>query len=161
MAVRNLIVFKSRHGTTAKAAAELAGLLGPNDTLVVDLARSTVPSLETVETVIVGGSIHIGKIQKHVTRFCKRHEDELLQKRLGLFICHMDKEHPQDEFDRAFPERLRRHATAQGLFGGEFRFDKMNFLERMVVKKVSGSSQSISEIDHEAIHRFALKMQPS
>ncbi len=36
-----------------------------------------------------------------------------------------------------------------------FDFDRMNFLERKIVKKVAGVEGSISRISEEAIERFA------
>lgn len=42
---------------------------------------------------------------------------------------------------------LLNKAVAKEFFGGEFRFKKMNFMERFVVKKVAGSDLSIPELD--------------
>ena len=52
------------------------------------------------------------------------------------------------------PEDLRAHASALGLFGGEFDFEKMNFLEKAIVKKVAGVEKTVSRIDTEAVKTF-------
>jgi len=123
---------------------------------VIDLKDSPSPfSLVKYGTVLIGGSIHAGQIQKRIRVFCRDHEEELRQKTLGLFLCCMEKgEKAKDQFDAVFPESLRSHAAAQGLFGGEFDFDRMNFLERKIVKKVAGIEGSVSSISDEAIERF-------
>jgi menaquinone-dependent protoporphyrinogen oxidase len=52
-------------------------------------------------------------------------------------------------------EKLRNMALATGFFGGEFDFDRMNFPEKGIIKKVAGVSKSISNIKHQAIEDFA------
>jgi menaquinone-dependent protoporphyrinogen oxidase len=54
-----------------------------------------------------------------------------------------------------YPETLKKHAIAHGCFGGEFLMDKMNFLQRVIVKKISGVDKTVSQIDFEAIQNFA------
>ncbi|MCK5056889.1 MAG: hypothetical protein KAT34_09555 [Candidatus Aminicenantes bacterium] len=44
---------------------------------------------------------------------------------------------------------------AAGLFGGEFNFYMMNFLEKAIVKKVAGVTDSISKIKGDQINQFA------
>ncbi len=68
----------------------------------------------------------------------------------------MDKEKAQMQFENAYNENLRDHAIATSLFGGEFVFERMNWFERSVVKKVAGVSKSVSDID-QAVDRFAEK----
>ena len=59
------------------------------------------------------------------------------------------------QFDEAFPEELIKHASSRGIFGGEFNFEKMNFIERFIVKKVVKVDKSVSKIDEEKINKFA------
>jgi menaquinone-dependent protoporphyrinogen oxidase len=153
-----LIVYMSRHGTTRKVAHELKEKLGSQKTMLVDLEKEEVPNLAQFDTVIIGGSIHAGKIQAGVRKFCERNLDALLKKRVGLFLCYMDKVHAQKEFDDAFPEQLREHASAIGMFGGELLFDHMNFLEKLVVKAMTGEKKSVSNLDEESIDRFGRKL---
>ena len=40
--------------------------------------------------VVVGGSVHAGKIQKSVRAFCDRNLETLKGKRRGLFLCRME-----------------------------------------------------------------------
>ncbi len=156
--MENLIVFMSKHGTTRKVALQLQQKLGKEKTHVVDLAKGSVTNLSDYETIIVGGSIHMGQIQKKVKQFCEKHEEELCQKRLGLFICFMAKEEGKKEFDMAYSEQLRAHALAKGLFGGELLIDQMNLIERFMIKKVAKVTENQYELDQEAIDNFVLLM---
>jgi menaquinone-dependent protoporphyrinogen oxidase len=150
-----LIVYVTTHGCTEKAAQMLEELLD-DDVSLVNLKRNSRPDLSSFNTIIIGGSIHAGQIQRRVKRFCQDHLDTLKQKRLGLFLCCMEEgDTAQKQFDEAFPAELRTHAAATGLFGGEFDFDKMNFFYRAIVKKVAGITESVSKIKKDNIHQFA------
>jgi menaquinone-dependent protoporphyrinogen oxidase len=149
-----LIIYMSRHGTTVKVAAELREKLGPEKTTLVDLERDYVPSLDQFNTVIIGGSVHAGTIQQELMTFCIKNKRELLKKRLGLFMCFMNNDLQDLEFEDSFPFDLRRHAIAKGLVGGEFLIEKMNALEKDAVKKVKGIDESVYRLDKEAIRKF-------
>ncbi len=149
-----LIIYMSRHGTTAKVAAEIKEKLGTEKTTLVDLEKDQVPSLDEFPTVIIGGSVHSGTIQQELMTFCIRHKTELLKKRLGLFMCFMNRDLGDLEFEDSFPIDLRRHAMAKGFVGGEFLIEKMSELERASVKEVKGIDDSVYRLDKKAIQKF-------
>ena len=151
----------SHHGTTRKIALQLADDLGIAKTTVVDFKSQHVPDLTTFDTIIIGGSIHAGQIQRKISEFCINNRSELLSKRVGLFICAMESYEMKAEFDTAFPEWLRNHAIAHGLFGGELLLDKMNFLEKIIVKSIYGVKTNLHEIDEKAIAIFEKKIAVS
>ena len=154
-----LIVYVTTHGCTEKAAQMLEELLD-DDVSLVNLKKSSRPDLSSFDTIIIGGSIHAGQIQGRVKRFCQDHLDTLKQKRLGLFLCFMEEgTTAQQQFDEAFHAKLRTHAAVTGLFGGEFDFDKMNFFQRAIVKKVAGITESVSKIKKDNIHLFAASLK--
>ncbi|HMP99213.1 MAG TPA: flavodoxin domain-containing protein [Cyclobacteriaceae bacterium] len=156
-----LIIYMSRHGTTEKVVKLLQEKLGETNCQLHNLEAGKMPELSNFDTLLIGGSIHVGQIQKEVKSFCGKHEKLLLQKKLGLFICFMEKEKGQMEFEMAFPEILRKHAVAHGLFGGELLFDKMNFIERTIIRKIKKVNASVSEIDFDAIEKFAASILSS
>ena len=67
-------------------------------------------------------------------------------------------EKAEKEFKDSYPDDLIAKAAATGIFGGAFDFQKMNFLEKAIVKKVAGVTESISRLNEEAIEAFAKKM---
>jgi menaquinone-dependent protoporphyrinogen oxidase len=157
--MKSLIVFCSSHGTTEKAVRFLSESL-EGEFLAVDLKREKVKfDLGHFDTVIIGGSIHVGNIQRKIKQFIKNNLDTLLEKNVGLFLCCMhDGETAIEQFNNAFPQELRKNSTAMGLFGGEFLLSEMNFLEKQIVKKVSGATVDQSNLDYEAIKEFASKL---
>jgi len=159
--LRVLIAYASRHGTTEGCARRLEELL-PGDCTLVDVKRVKNCDPAAYDLVVVGGSIHAGQVQKAVTMFCAEHSQVLLSRKLGLFLCCMEKgETAQKEFDTAYPEELRRHTAASAILGGEFRLERMNWLERAIVRKVAKVDHNVSQVDEDALTAFARKLSES
>lgn len=153
--MKTIIAFCTNHGCAGKVAGQIADLLGPETTLH-NLKSKKQPNLNDYDRVIIGGSIHLGKIQKKVIEFYSANMDILLRKELGIFICCMEVgEKAQQEMQDVFPKQLLNHAKATACLGGEFNFEKMNFLEKMMVRKVAKVDRSVSNLDHEAIRLFS------
>ncbi len=156
--MKTLIVYDTKHGCTQSAAATLKSLLR-DDVTVVHVKERSGLDLNTFDVVIVGGSIHAGRVQGRIKKFCEENLAVLEKKRLGLYLCCMyEGEKATAQFEGAFPEKLREHAVAVGLFGGVVDFDKMNFVERAIVKKVSGVSETVSNVKEDAIEQFAARI---
>jgi len=153
--LNTLIVYTTHHGCAAFCAEKLAQQLTPPVT-TLDLKKQRVPDLAGFEAIIIGGSIHAGRVQKIVRRFCEQNQAILTQKKIGLFLCCMEEgDKARLQFETAFPSQLRQQASATGLFGGAFDFQKMNWLERAIIKKISGLSDSVTKINESAISEFA------
>ncbi|MDH7492405.1 MAG: flavodoxin domain-containing protein [Candidatus Saccharicenans sp.] len=155
---KTLIAYVSRHGTTEKAVGILKEELP--EAVACNLVRESCPSLEDYDRIIIGGSIHAGRIQKAIKNFCRQNLALLLKKEIALFICCMyDGQKAEDQFNQAFPEELRRVAKLKGIFGGELLFEKMNFLERTVIKKFIGVKESVSRFQPGEIREFARRLK--
>ncbi|MGX6444988.1 flavodoxin domain-containing protein [Neobacillus sp. K501] len=162
MKMKTLIVYCSSHGTTEKAV-QLISEWVEGEVLTVDLKRDKVNfDVEDYDFVIIGGSIHAGRIQGKIKHFISKYHDVLMTKKLGLFLCcWLDGEEALEQFDDAFPEELRSRSVANGIFGGEFLVSKMNFIERQIVKKVNGITADTSNLDTTAIMTFIMKVNAS
>lgn len=129
------------------------------DVTLVNLKKDVLPLLSGFSRVIIGGSIHAGQVQKRVKEFCHAHLTELQSKELGLFICCMEEgATARKQLSDAYPEVLLQNAKVTACFGGAFDFGRMNFLEKMVVKKVAHVKQSTSKVDFEAVRQFSRRM---
>ena len=81
-----LIVYCSSHGTTEKAVRFLSERL-EGEVLAVDLKREKEKfDLSSFDTFIIGGSIHVGNIQRKIKQFIRNNFDTLLEKDVGLFL---------------------------------------------------------------------------
>lgn len=157
--MKTAIIYASTHGTTEKVALKMKELGGPENTFLFNLKEGSPFDLNAFDAIIVGGSVHAGMLQKRVKDFCKEHTLELLQKPLGLFLCGMNEPEYEQQLEKNYPEILRQHATAMDTLGGEFLFDKMNFFQKMIVKKISGISESVHKINDEKINEFVSAMK--
>lgn len=152
------IIYATKHGCTDKCAHTLANELN-NNALLINLDVSTNVNLDEFNTVIIGGSIHAGSMNRKIKKFIDKNMDMLQSKKTGLFICCMEEgEKAQEQFKNAFPESLRNKAIAHGYFGGEFNFNKMNFFEKAIIKKIAKTDQNVSKINENNIKDFALKI---
>jgi menaquinone-dependent protoporphyrinogen oxidase len=151
--LKTIILYATRHGAAKEAAAFLSARLG--DVEVLEIGRDLAVDLDRYDTVVVGGSIHAGSVQRAVKRLLAESAEVLLSKRLGLYLCCLyEGATAKEQLEGAFPEALRDHAAALGLFGGRLDFDKMSDFERAVVQKVAGVTESVSKMNTDAMQRF-------
>ncbi|MCK5149231.1 flavodoxin domain-containing protein [bacterium] len=155
--MKTLIVYATRHGCTRACAKKMEDQLG-NDVTLFEIKKNHQIDIASFDRIIVGGSIHAGQIQKSVPGFLNTHHDVLMTKVLGLFLCCMDEKKAQEQFDKVFSQELRDYAIACGILGGAFYFDRMNFLEKTIVKKIVGVQETVENINEQAISDFALAM---
>lgn len=152
------IVYASTHGFTEMCAQRIARQI-PGDVELVDLTTHPHPDLKRAGVVIVGGSIHMSSIQPAVSSFCDYHQDSLLRHPLALFMtCMKRDEEAAQQFDNAFPLRLRAHAFATAHLGGAFYFDRMSMLQRWIVRKVTGIHQTTEDLDSIAMEDFTARL---
>jgi Flavodoxin len=158
--MKTAIIYTTLHGTTGKVARFLAEK-AKGEVTVISLKEIKNPDLSGYDRIILGGSIHAGGIQGRMKKFVAANQLLLVQKEVGLFICCMDphKEKQEQEFEHAFPDVLKQAAKAKAVMGGEFNFEQMNFLEKIIVKKVAGVTESVSRIDWDAVMRFLNEME--
>ena len=156
--MNTLIAYSTTLGCTEQCASKLKEDLG-SDVELVRISRRRRYNLQDHDFVIIGGSIHEGMIQRSVNKFCENNLDVLLQKQVGLFVCCMDPDaNEQELIDKAFPEKLVKHALASGFFGGELNIKKMNLLQKIMTRKAA-RLQKKPEIDFQKILDFARRMQ--
>lgn len=153
--MKTLIAYSSKHGCTEACARMLAEHLdGKVDRL--NLKEFYDVDLGPYDTVVIGSPIYVGKITKEVDSFATNNLAELQQKTVGLFICGMQEEHTiKEELAVNYPEELQEKAVVKEWFGGAYDFNDMNFIERMIIKKVAKTDQDVSNIRKDAIIQFA------
>lgn len=153
--MKTLIIYASKHGCTEKCSKLLMDKLN-GEVKIVNIKKESVPEITLFDNIIIGGSVYVGSIQKEVNEFCLKNVNALKGKKLGFFICCMrENDIAEAQINTSFPKELLANAVAKGYFGGEFIFEKMNFLERLIVKKVSKINKDTSSISKENINKFA------
>ena len=155
----SLIIFASDHGTVEKCAKELFLQMDGKVDLCNLYSRKINPDLSAYDTIIIGGSIHSGKIQDVIAEFCEANISKLIQKNIGLFInCIYSGEKALKQLDDAYPVSLNEIAIARDYFGGEIDDLKLNYLERMITKQMIEQENLIVKLSKDKITQFAKKM---
>ncbi len=152
-----LIIYASKYGATRTCSELLAEQLDEHPD-IIDLNHEQ-PNLDKYNTVIIGGSIYAGKIRKPIAAYIAANLAELKKKRLGLFICGAaERLEAIKEIEGNYPEDLRNIAIAVESFGGLFDFEKMNFFERAIIKKINEKEGFTPELQTERIVLFAQRI---
>ncbi|HLW10676.1 MAG TPA: flavodoxin domain-containing protein [Fermentimonas sp.] len=155
----SLIIYASDHGTVEKCAKELFVQLDGKVDLCNLNVRNSNPDLSTYDTIIIGGSIHSGKIQNVIAQFCEENIDLLSTKNIGLFInCLYSGEKAQQQLDEAFPALLNSVAVARDYFGGEINDLKLSYWEKIITKQMIEQENLVVKLSKERIDKFAIKM---
>jgi len=156
--MKTLIAFGTRYGCTEKCSKKLAEMLS-NDVETVNLKGNLEIDIEEYGTVIIGGSIVIGKINGEVKKFCTSNLADLLKKRIGLFICAGDADKTEEYLKNNFPAELVSHASATGYFGYGVNFEKLNFALRGMMRKNYKTDKSFTKISEDNISKFASEIK--
>lgn len=94
--MNTLITYATKYGSTKTCAQRLAKEMTGNVS-IIELKKNLKIDINDYDTIIIGSSIYMGRYLGAVRKFVYRNADILKKKRLGLFICHMDKETPADD----------------------------------------------------------------
>lgn len=152
--MKTIIIYATKYGSAEKCSKLLKDKLS-GEVVAINIKKDTIPNLSSFDNIIIGGSIYMGKIQKEITKFCTENLDVLKDKKIGLFVCGMQKNNIETEIDASFPKALLTHSSAKKCFGGEFIMKNMNFLEKFIIKIVSKTKNDVSNISKEDINKFA------
>ena len=164
-----LIAYASKYGAAETCAKYIAEKLDGNYELV-NLKKTPAPDLAKYDKIILGGSIYASNVQKEVKNFCTTNLEQLRKKPLGLFLSCMglDQVMLENNFRFSFPAELMEHSTVADALGGAFDFQKMNFMEKQLIKIIDkrlkkqgkpdlslNGKQNISTISTDRIDVFA------
>ena len=159
--MRTIIFYASKHGTTAAVAKEIAELITLDEKVEVfdikDFNSEFIPDFKAVSRFVVGVPMYAGKPLKSMRKFCEAYTFKLESRLLYLFVCgsEISPEKQQAELEAAFSERLRKVAKSVVFLGGAFHWNKMNFMERFIIKRITGRTGDMDMIRHKAVKKFA------
>lgn len=150
-----LIAYASKYGAVQRICEMLHQKVDSPPTMV-NLRVSAQPEVASYDTVVIGGSIYAGRILPSVPRFVERHREELLQKRVLLFVsCLYEGEKGLEQLREAFPAWLQVHAKETYNLGGEIILDKLRFLDRLIIRNFAKVQENVRKIDEDAVDRLA------
>ena len=138
--MKTIIIYASTYGYTKECVERLKELIN-GETILVNIKKEVVPSIEEFENIVIGGSIYMGQILKKLKEYCSDNLNTLLNKRVALFLCCGLPEKFEETIKNCFPEELLEKAIAKECFGGELRTEKMNLAHKMITGLMQRSSK--------------------
>jgi len=151
--MKTLILFATKHGAAGEIAQQIADKM--DNAVIHDLKQKGSPSLDEFDCIIIGSSIYAGMIRKEAKLFLSKNAKILQEKKLGLFLCGMDRNRENEYFSVNFPPELLEKAKITKYLGGIFDPKKTGFLERLIVKTAAKQTDYINSIDENKIRQFA------
>ena len=159
--MKTSIVYATRNGSTERCVQELRDRLsGETELFRISRAAFGPPreDLGVSDALILGGPIYGGTVLGAVSRFCERRREQILQLRVGVFVCCLESgERAQSQLDASFPPWLLAHAETTSLFGGMLSPDHLRPLDRFLSRRF-GVHHDVDRVDRQAIDRFAQEM---
>lgn len=156
--MKTLIVYAGNQEAIKSIAEQMKEDLG-KDVDLVNLKDESDPSIEPYQRIIIGGSAKGGQVQKRLNAFCTKNLDELLVKETGLFICSMEEgEAAKRQLMDFYPEELYNTAKSTAIIKSGIDYSRMNFFEKMLVRKVKRLRRNSYTSDYEGIQKFSRRM---
>ncbi len=156
--MKTLVIYDTYTGTTEKCA-KLLGERLQGEIHVLRVPRNGNVEVERYDTVVIGSYVHAGKVSRRIARFCKTNLQALLQKRVGIFLCMLDKPENLGRYlNNNFNVSLIEHAFAKACFGSELNFEKMNPIVRFLIKLIIKKAQPEVGLRPKEIDKFVSTM---
>ena len=164
--MKTLVVYASKHGATKVGAERIAkGLQG--EVQLVSIKDKDAIVLDNYDKIILGTPIYAGMINKDIKSFCEANKDILRTKKVALYFCCMDSSQTDNYLKTNFTEDFSESLIAAESCGGAFYFNKMNFFEKFIIKKIMETKEKtkkntakvdtkvdIEHFDEERISKF-------
>lgn len=153
------ILYATKYGSTREVAEEVARLAAESGVDrgrigVFDLAGYS--AMPDAPTIILGAPIYGGTVPRSVRRFLDAHLDELLERRVGIFLsCLYGEERAEQQLADNFPARLVAHSYGRYYVGGRVKVGQLRWLDKQIMKGIGGVSEDVDRIDRGEIARLA------
>jgi menaquinone-dependent protoporphyrinogen oxidase len=142
--IQILVAYASKHDSTAEIAHVIGNLLRESGNTQVDIRSvDVVENLKPYDAVVLGSAVYAGQWQSEAADFLKRFERELAQRRVWIFSSGPTGQGDPNtilkgwEFPQALKPIVDRIKPRDVIvFHGKLDPNKLNFLEKMVVKGV-------------------------
>lgn len=159
--MKTLILYATRHGSTAEAARRIAAYFSDCD--VKNIAEEH-GDIAAYDCILIGSNIRMGTFDRRVRKLLLRDIAALREKRLGFFVCCCFTENAPTYFQNNVPPQLLEVAAATAALGGELDRKKLHGWDKYVANMVLKADHSRGilhtfALQNDAIADFAKKMQ--
>ena len=158
-----LVAYATWAGSTAGVAERIAEVLNRNGLTAEAVRAKEVRDISPYGAVVLGSSVHAGKLHPDALKFARRNAAGLGAKPFAAFIVCLAMK-GSDEKARATaaayldPVRLQVKPLSEGLFAGALNLDKLGFVERTIMKAMKAESGDFRKWDD--VEAWAASLAP-
>lgn len=160
MGKKVLVTYATKYGATEGIAEKIGQRLGQDGFDVDVVPADQVAGLDRYEAVVLGSGVYIGKWRKEASKFLKKNEKILSEKKVWFFSSGPTGEGDPEELLKGwtFPEGLKPLAeqikpAGIAVFSGAIDKAKLKGMEKWILKKVEAGIGDFR--DWEAITSWA------
>ena len=149
-----LVAYATKYGATAEIAEKIGQVLGQAGLHADILQVDRVNNLASYKAVILGSAVYIGQWRKNAVKFLKINADTLSEQPLWLFSSGPTGEGDPVELIKGWrlpgkvqPIADRIQPRDCAVFHGDIRIEKMNMIEKWMIKKVKSPTGDFRDWD--------------
>ncbi len=156
---KRLILYAGKYKTTKECAQLLADKFYEHVKLC-SIADVQSVSLQDYDQIIFGASVHESRISRKMNQWIKKHQNHLLHKEIGIFLCAYHDEKCGLYMKLNFPIEILEQAKVKMCFGAHLDYSTMSWLDRFLMKLIQFFDQEeiVTKVYKERIHYFAREM---
>jgi len=154
--MKTLIVYGTNYGTAEEVARSIKEKIS-DQVEMVNIKKSSIPNLSEFDKIVIGSGVKIGMIKKELKSWINKNCDEIISKKVFLFICASSTKDEDIEkiWSANYPEKILSSVIAKSAVGGVLDFSKMGFFDKTIIKKVTGQNESSSNLKEDEILNLA------
>lgn len=155
--MKALIAYSTKYGATEKCAQVIKEKLNC-EVKLINLKSNLSFNVKDYDIILLGGSVYAGNTQKELKAFIEKRNSDLIKKHIGLFLSCGQESSADKYFKDLFTEQLYNHAFSKTYMGYAYYFNKMNFIERTIVKKMVKLKDTVEKIEYDNIEILVEKV---
>ncbi len=147
--MKTVIIYQTKKGFTKKVANYIADTI--ENATIIEVNNG--PIDKSYDHYIVLSPIYYGLINKNIKLLIQDNEQTFQNKKLTIVLSGMNTK----EFNNTIKSNFSENIVNQAEFihcGGAYDFKKLNFLEKLIVKKIAGVRESIEDFKKDDMNQL-------
>lgn len=142
--MKTLLLYNTKNGATKKCAKYIEQ--NGNNVKVYHVTEFK-EDLTAYKQVLIGTPVYMGNYDKKIKQFIEKNIDSLLKVKLIIYVCCMNEKETDEVVKNNLPFEIIEHAEIYHV-GGAYYFDKLNWIQRFIVKKIAKIKETKERFDY-------------
>jgi len=133
--MKTAIIYGTKTGTSRKIAKIIASKI-EGEAITIPIAKAKNTCLLKYDFIIIGGSIHMGKIQSDVKSFVIRNSKTIKGINFGLYLSCLREDNKDKYLEESFSREVLDASFIADTFGGELNPEEGDLITRNMTKRI-------------------------